>query len=232
MNPTINSIKERRAVRAYKDKAIEKEKINEIIECGIWAPSARNNQSWKFVALTNRNLIKKIAKRILDKIINNPRYPFVRERAKTKEDPKKILAHINKIKNKIPNMKKYKAFYLIIPEEFPSIRDMFLTKFDELFGPMLTCRCWSYETTKHAKTVIPWDKELFISFGHENKIFGKNRYNVPLPKGASYATLMAVGYYVIGQIQKDNPAYFKKNIVAFTKAASKLFGSDIQPIVK
>jgi|TARA_B100001971_G_C18184446_1_gene534753 hypothetical protein len=151
---------------------------------------------------------------------------------KTKEDPKKILAHINKIKNKIPNMKKYKAFYLIIPEEFPSIRDMFLTKFDELFGPMLTCRCWSYETTKHAKTVIPWDKELFISFGHENKIFGKNRYNVPLPKGASYATLMAVGYYVIGQIQKDNPAYFKKNIVAFTKAASKLFGSDIQPIVK
>ena len=87
MNPTINSIKERRAVRAYKDKAIEKEKINEIIECGIWAPSARNNQSWKFVALTNRNLIKKIAKRILDKIINNPRYPFVRERAKTKEDP-------------------------------------------------------------------------------------------------------------------------------------------------
>ncbi|MAH33301.1 hypothetical protein CL615_02830 [archaeon] len=87
MNPTINSIKERRAVRAYKDKAIGKEKINEIIECGIWAPSARNNQPWKFVALTNRNLIKKIAKRILDKIINNPRYPFVRERAKTKEDP-------------------------------------------------------------------------------------------------------------------------------------------------
>ena len=86
MNETIKTIKERRAVRAYKDKPIEKEKINEIIECGYWAPSARNLQPWKFIAVTNKELIKEMGKRLQDKLINNPRYPFVKERAKTKED--------------------------------------------------------------------------------------------------------------------------------------------------
>lgn len=86
MNETIKTIKERRAVRAYKDKPIEKEKIEEILECGLWAPSARNKQPWKFVVLDNKELIKKIAKKVQDKTIDNPRYSFVKERAKTKED--------------------------------------------------------------------------------------------------------------------------------------------------
>lgn len=86
MNEVIKTIKERRAVRTYKDKPIEKEKINEILECGLWAPSGRNLQTWKFIVVTDRALIKEIAKRLQDKLINNPRYPFVKERAKTKED--------------------------------------------------------------------------------------------------------------------------------------------------
>ena len=86
MNKTIKSIKERRAVRAYKDKAIEKEKIKEIVECGLMAPSARNLQTWKFIVVTNKDLIKEMGKRLQDKLIENPRYLFVKERAKTKED--------------------------------------------------------------------------------------------------------------------------------------------------
>lgn len=86
MNETIKTIKERRAVRSYKDKPIEKEKIKEIIECGLWAPSARFLQTWKFIVVTNKSLIKEMGKRLQDKLIDNPRYYFIKERAKTKED--------------------------------------------------------------------------------------------------------------------------------------------------
>lgn len=86
MNQTIKTIKERRAIRSYKDKEIEKEKIKEIIDAGLWAPSARNLQPWKFIIITNKELIKEIGKKIQNKLIDNPRYSFVKERAKTKDD--------------------------------------------------------------------------------------------------------------------------------------------------
>jgi len=86
MNDTIKTINERRATRTYKDEPIEKENINEIIECGLMAPNARHLQPWKFIAVTNKGLIKEIGRRIQNKVIDNPRYSFVKERAKTKED--------------------------------------------------------------------------------------------------------------------------------------------------
>jgi len=86
LNETIKTIKSRRATRTYKNKPIEKEKIDEIIECGLMAPSARNKQPWKFILVTSKDLIKEMGKRIQNKVITNPRYSFVKERAKTKED--------------------------------------------------------------------------------------------------------------------------------------------------
>ncbi len=152
--------------------------------------------------------------------------------AKTRENPKAILHHINKIKKKIPeNFKKYDAFYIIVPEEFDNTREMFLTKFDELFGPVISGRVFTPEQTKHAKTVVSSDREMFISLGYDNKLFGKNRLNIPLPSWAGYATIIAVGYYVIGHIQKQNKPYFRDNIEAYTKNASKLFGQVIKPVV-
>lgn len=153
--------------------------------------------------------------------------------AKTRENPKAILNHINKIKKRIPkNLNKYDAFYIIVPEEFDNTREMFLTKFDELFGPVISGRVFTPEQTKHAKTVVPYNKEMFISLGYDNRSFGKNRLNIPLPSWAGYATIIAVGYYVIGYIQKQNKPYFKDNIEAYTKNASKLFGQQIKPIVE
>jgi len=86
MNEIIKTIKERRAIRAFKDRPIEKEKIQQIIEAGTWAPSARNLQPWKFIIVTNRQLIKEMGVRIQEKVIGNARYSFVKERAKTNED--------------------------------------------------------------------------------------------------------------------------------------------------
>jgi len=158
--------------------------------------------------------------------------------ARTGEDPKKILNTIEKIKNKIPSdLSKYKAFFILIPNEFENIREMFLTKFDELFGPNLLGRVFTPDETKHAKTVEPSDAELFIGLGYDNKLFGlpgqgKNRLNIDLPDGFSYGTLLAVGYYIIGQIQKSNPPYFKENIERYIEEASKIFGEKLSVIVE
>ncbi len=152
---------------------------------------------------------------------------------KTGEDPKMIMGAIEKIKNTIPNdLSKYKAFFILISDEFEDIREFFLTKFDELFGPNLLGRVFTPDETKHAKTVEPSDAELFIGLGYHDEIFGKNRLHIELPEGFSYGTLLAVGYYVIGQIQKANPPYFKENIERYIEEASKIFGEKLSVIVE
>ena len=152
---------------------------------------------------------------------------------KTKESPQKIISLIKKIRTP-RNLKKFNAFYIIVPTEFDNLRELFQTKFDELFGPKINGRVFTIEQTKHAKTVVPSDKEFFIGLGYNNKLFGKkqNRLNITLPKSAGPATMMAIGYYIIGQIQKQHPDYFKKNIVNYTKQASKMFKSTIKPVVE
>ena len=89
-----------------------------------------------------------------------------------------------------------------------------MTKFDELFGPKISGRVFTIEQTKHAKTVVPSEKELFLGAGYNNRYFGKHRVNLPLPKNADYGALMAITYYFIGNIRKQNLPYFKKNKIA------------------
>lgn len=153
--------------------------------------------------------------------------------AKTKENPKIIIEYLQEVKKNIPsNLNQYRAFVMIVPEKFDLVREMFLTKFHELFGPMVNARICTPEQMKHAKTVIPSDKELFIGLGYQNNLFGKNRLNFQLTPNANFATLMALGYFIIGHIQKQHPPYFKDNIEAYTKNISKIFGQEIKPIVK
>jgi len=104
--------------------------------------------------------------------------------ANTKEDPKKILNFINtKIKNiKLPKFSNYNGYYLLIPKEFSKIDRLFQIKFIELFGRNIAHDTETFEQTKHATTVVPSNKELFISFGKENHQYGKHRLQIPLPK--------------------------------------------------
>lgn len=50
----FEAIKERRSVRAYEDKAVEKEKLIKIFEAARLAPSACNLQEWRFVVATDK----------------------------------------------------------------------------------------------------------------------------------------------------------------------------------
>lgn len=56
------AIHERRAIRKYNDRPVEKEIIIRIIEAGTWAPSACNVQGWKFIVINDVNIIRTIVK--------------------------------------------------------------------------------------------------------------------------------------------------------------------------
>ncbi|MGL6105726.1 nitroreductase family protein [Romboutsia sp.] len=46
MNAAIKSILNRRSVREFKEEMLKEEEIKVIVEAGIYAPSAMNQQSW------------------------------------------------------------------------------------------------------------------------------------------------------------------------------------------
>jgi len=144
--------------------------------------------------------------------------------AKTGEDPRRIRQHIvEHVQALLPDFTKSQAFYVMVPPAFEAMTPMFVTKFDELFGGRVAGRCYTTEQTLHAKTVVPWERELFISLGCENRDFGSARLAVPLPEGAGFATMMAVGYYVIGRIQAALPPWFKEHAPAYATLQRNLF---------
>ena len=47
VNPVIENIMSRRSIRNYKDTAVSREVMSQILECGINAPNGQNKQSWE-----------------------------------------------------------------------------------------------------------------------------------------------------------------------------------------
>ncbi|PIP61030.1 hypothetical protein COW99_06260 [Candidatus Roizmanbacteria bacterium CG22_combo_CG10-13_8_21_14_all_38_20] len=154
---------------------------------------------------------------------------------KTNEDPEEIQKFIQQQIDTLtfPDFSQYDKYFLIIPPKFFGIIRMLEVKFIELFGRKIARDVETSEYMKHAVTVVP-SKELFISFGEKNTIWGEpdQRLHIPLPKNAGYAAMMAIGYYIIAQIQKQHPPYFKENIATYTKQILKIFGNTINPIVE
>ncbi len=54
-------IKKRKSIRKYSAKPVEKEKIIKIAEAARLSPSASNKQPWRFVAITDKELLEKAA---------------------------------------------------------------------------------------------------------------------------------------------------------------------------
>ena len=49
----FEAIQERRSIRSYQDKPVEREKMEKILEAGRLAPSAKNLEPWHFIAVTD-----------------------------------------------------------------------------------------------------------------------------------------------------------------------------------
>ena len=60
MNETIQSILNRRSIRDFKEEQISDEDLNIILECGRYAPSGMNRQSYAFVAIQNEDMMHEL----------------------------------------------------------------------------------------------------------------------------------------------------------------------------
>ena len=57
----LTAVEQRRSVRSYSDQELTREQIDKLLRAAHLAPSARNRQEWKFIAVDDKELIKKIA---------------------------------------------------------------------------------------------------------------------------------------------------------------------------
>jgi nitroreductase len=57
----LEALKNRRSVRKYKADPIPRKTLEEIVDCGRLAATARNVQPWEFVVVTEAGMRKKIA---------------------------------------------------------------------------------------------------------------------------------------------------------------------------
>ncbi len=57
----IDCMKSRRSIRKYRSDPVDKETIEQIIQAGKYAPSAKNTQPWRFIVITNRDMINTLS---------------------------------------------------------------------------------------------------------------------------------------------------------------------------
>jgi nitroreductase len=58
---TFEAIKRRRSVREFKADGLSRELLEQIIDAGRFAATARNVQPWVFIAVTEKELLKRLA---------------------------------------------------------------------------------------------------------------------------------------------------------------------------
>lgn len=57
----MKEIFNRRSIRKYEDRPIEKEKIEKLLRAAMQAPSAANQQPWEFIVVQDKELLKKLS---------------------------------------------------------------------------------------------------------------------------------------------------------------------------
>ena len=57
----MDAIRLRRSVREFSDEEISSSDIDLIIEAGICAPSAKNQQPWEFIVINDKNILNKLS---------------------------------------------------------------------------------------------------------------------------------------------------------------------------
>ncbi len=62
MASSTEFIKSRASIRTFTQQPIPREVLEDILECGRWAPSGLNNQPWFFITITNATILEQLAK--------------------------------------------------------------------------------------------------------------------------------------------------------------------------
>jgi nitroreductase len=77
-------IRGRRSVRAYEDKPVPKELVEEVIEAGTWAPTGMGREPWRFVVIEDKERIKFVSDETKKAVIE--RMPAMRQSFSTDRD--------------------------------------------------------------------------------------------------------------------------------------------------
>ncbi len=75
MNQTVQVLKSRRSCRKYQPKHVDRAIIDQIVACGLNAPTGRNMQAPIFVVVTNDDVVAKLSKLNAD-VVGMPNDPF------------------------------------------------------------------------------------------------------------------------------------------------------------
>lgn len=59
-NQTLETIFNRKSIRKYTERPVEKEKLETLVRAGMAAPSSRDRRPWEFVIVTDRDLLDKM----------------------------------------------------------------------------------------------------------------------------------------------------------------------------
>ena len=59
-NQTLETIFNRKSVRKYTERPVEKEKLETLVRAGMATPSSRDRRPWEFVIVTDRDLLDKM----------------------------------------------------------------------------------------------------------------------------------------------------------------------------
>lgn len=74
-NQVMENILTRRSVRAFNEKLIPRETLDQILKAAIYAPSGMNRQTWQFTAIVNQDMIQGLAK-LIEEALDRKGYNF------------------------------------------------------------------------------------------------------------------------------------------------------------
>ena len=80
-NPALDCIMTRRSVRSFSDREIDRASLELIAKAACYAPSARNQQKWRFTVIRDREKIAKLAASVAETLGLGCDYNFYKPNA-------------------------------------------------------------------------------------------------------------------------------------------------------
>jgi len=67
----LEAIKQRRSIRQFTEQTIERELLEQILDAARWAPTAGNQQRWRFIVVTDAT-VKEMVRKVSPGIFATP----------------------------------------------------------------------------------------------------------------------------------------------------------------
>jgi nitroreductase len=72
MNQFIQFILSRRSIRKFTDQPVSDEDLHEILQCALYAPTGRNLQETRFIAIQNSNVLRQLSELVRNIFLSMP----------------------------------------------------------------------------------------------------------------------------------------------------------------